>query len=74
MAWQQSDVDALRAAYVKVATGPQQVQFADGRKVTYHDPDKIAAAITVVETQLAMATRAASGLTRKRFGSFRRGL
>jgi hypothetical protein len=73
MAWQQSDLDTLRAAYIRVASGAQKVRYADGREVTYHSPDQVAAAIKVVEANLLMAERAASGLTRRRFGVFRRG-
>jgi hypothetical protein len=73
MAWQQSDLDALRAAYIDVAAGAQKVRYADGREVTFTDPDKIAAAIRVVEANLLMQDRANSGLTRRRFGAFRSG-
>lgn len=71
--WTQEDLDKLRAAYVNVASGAQRVRYADGREVTYHSPDQINAAIKVVEANLQMAARAASGLSRRRFGVFRSG-
>lgn len=71
--WTQEDLDTLRVAYVNVASGAQRVRYADGREVTYFDPAQIAAAIKVVEANLQMAERAASGLTRRRFGVFRSG-
>lgn len=74
MAWQQTDLDALRAAYINVASGAQKVRYADGREVTFTDPDKISAAIRVVEANLQMQERAAGGLTRRRFGAFRSGV
>lgn len=71
--WTSDDLQKLRSAYVNVATGAQKVRYADGREVTYHNPDQIAAAIRVVETAVTMADRAASGLVRRRFGVFRNG-
>lgn len=72
--WTQADLDNLRAAYVKVATGAQKFRYADGREVTYQDPAQVAAAIKVVEANLQMQDRAANGLTRRRFGVFRSGV
>lgn len=74
MAWTQDDLDKLRGALISVASGAQTIRYADGRQVTYHSPDQISAAIKVVETQVKMADRAASGITRRRFGAFRSGV
>lgn len=55
MAFQQSDLDQLRAA---LATGVRSVTFADGRRTEYQNAVDIVAAINHVEAALAGDARA----------------
>lgn len=71
MAWQQTDLDAIRA---NIASGVQQVTYADGRIVRYQNLDQMIAAERVIGAALQMAADAASGLVRRRFGVFRSGI
>jgi hypothetical protein len=73
MAYAQADLDALKTAVIAVASGPQEVRFSDGRSVRYNTPDQILAVIRVVEAEINMQAKAASGLIRRRFGAFRSG-
>ena len=74
MAYQQTDLDKLHATLVAVATSPQEVQFADGRKTKFQTVEAVSAAITVVEAQLKMQARALGGIVRHRIPYYRSGL
>lgn len=74
MAWSDSDLSALKAALVQVATGAQEVSYADGRRVKFNTPDQVAAAIKVVEAGLRMQAQALSGVVRRRTPFYRSGL
>lgn len=74
MAYQQSDLDKLHTTLVAVATGAQEVQFADGRRTKFQTVEAVAAAIAVVEAQLKMQTRALGGIVRHRVPYYRSGL
>jgi ribosome biogenesis protein Tsr3 len=74
MAYQQSDLDKLHNTLVAVATGAQEVQFADGRRTKFQTVEAVAAAIAVVEAQLKMQTRALGGIVRHRVPYYRSGL
>ncbi len=74
MAYQQSDLDKLHATLVAVATGAQEVQFADGRRTKFQTVEAVAAAIAVVDAQLKMQTRALGGIVRHRVPYYRSGL
>jgi hypothetical protein len=74
MAYQQSDLDKLHATLVAVATGAQEVQFADGRRTKFQTVEAVAAAIAVIDAQLKMQTRALGGIVRHRVPYYRSGL
>lgn len=74
MAYQQSDLDKLHTTLVAVATGAQEVQFADGRRTKFQTVEAVAAAIEVVDAQLKMQTRALGGIVRHRVPYYRSGL
>jgi ribosome biogenesis protein Tsr3 len=74
MAYQQSDLDKLHATLVAVATGAQEVQFADGRRTKFQTVEAVAAAIAVVDAQLKMQTRALGSIVRHRVPYYRSGL
>jgi hypothetical protein len=74
MAWTDADLQKLRETYIAIATGPQEVAFADGRRVKYNTPEAVAAAIAVVEAKLLMAQASASGVVRRRTPYYRSGL
>jgi ribosome biogenesis protein Tsr3 len=74
MAYQQSDLDKLHTTLVAVATGAQEVQFADGRRTKFQTVEAVAAAIAVVEAQLKMQARALGGIVRHRVPYYRSGL
>lgn len=60
MAYQQSDLDAIRAA---IARGERTVQFAD-RSVTYRTVDELLA----VESRIAQALTTTPGRPRQTYG------
>lgn len=70
MAWQQTDLDTIRA---NIASGVMKTRFADGREVTYQSLDQLLAAEKVIAAALAMATQAADGMVRRKFATFRSG-
>lgn len=74
MAYQQSDLDKLHATLVAVATGAQEVQFADGRRTKFQTVEGVTAAIAVVEAQLRMQQRALGSIVRHRTPYYRSGL
>jgi len=74
VAYQQTDLDKLHATLVSVATGPQEVQFADGRRTKFQTVEAVTAAISVVEAQLRMQQRALGGVVRQRTPYYRSGL
>jgi ribosome biogenesis protein Tsr3 len=74
MAYQQSDLDKLHTTLVAVATGAQEVQFADGRRTKFQTVEAVAAAIAVVDAQLKMQARALGGIVRHRVPYYRSGL
>ncbi|VXC63302.1 phage head-tail joining protein [Sphingomonas sp. AX6] len=55
MAFQQSDLDQLRAA---LSTGIRSVTFADGRRTEYQNAGDLVAAIDMVEKSIAGEARA----------------
>lgn len=66
MAYQQSDLDTIRAA---IAGGVQRVRFADGREVYYQTLDGLLQA----EQRIAAAISSASGTRRSRTPGYRNG-
>lgn len=70
MAWQQSDLDTIRAC---IASGVLKTRFADGREVQYQSLDHLIAAERVISAQLTAAAQAAQGITRRRFARFKSG-
>lgn len=67
MAWTQSELDALKAAY---AAGTLEVQY-DGKRVRYDDGAALLARIRVIEDDLAR--QAGKKLPRAGFASFTKG-
>lgn len=71
MAWQQSDLDAIRQ---NIATGVLETRFADGRIVRYQSLDMLIAAERVINAALVTAQQASQGLVRRKFANYRSGL
>ena len=71
MAFQQSDLDVIRA---NIASGILLTRFADGREVRYQSLDMLIAAERVISAQIAMADQAAKGAVRRKFASYTSGL
>lgn len=71
MAWQQSDLDTIRA---NITSGVLETRFADGRTVRYQSLDHLIAAERVVSAALTTAEQAAAGMVRRKFASYRSGL
>ena len=59
----------IATVFAALSTDVQRVGVFAG-----HSPAEVAAAIKVVEANIAMAKRAASGVVRRRFGVFRSGI
>lgn len=74
MAYQQTDLDKLHQTLVAVATGAQEVQFADGRRTKFQTVEAVAAAIAVVDAQIKMQSRMLPGVVRRRVPYYRSGL
>lgn len=74
MAYEQTDLDKLHATLVAVAIGPQEVQFADGRRTKFQTVEAVTAAIAVVDAQLKMQARKLPGAVRRRMPYYRSGL
>lgn len=70
MAFQQSDLDTIRA---NIASGILLTRFADGREIRYQSLDMLIAAERVISAQLAMAEQEAGGAVRRRFGRYSSG-
>lgn len=70
MAWQQSDLDTIRA---NIASGIMETRFADGRMVRYQSLDQLLAAERVISSYLASAAAASAGAVRRKFASYRSG-
>ena len=71
MAYQQSDLDKLDAA---IASGIQQVTYADGRTVRYQNLDQLLAAKKVIAAEVAMQAAARGAIVRRRVPYYRSGL
>lgn len=69
MAYQQADLDKVRAA---IASGVRRVTFADGRSTEYQSLDQLLAAEKVIAAQLQMAAETTSGAVRRRFTPYYR--
>jgi hypothetical protein len=67
MAWTASDLTAIDAA---IASGVQQVRFADGRQVTYASVESLLRARALIGAEVNGA--AAAPVNRSTFAEFRR--
>ncbi|MGI4879217.1 MAG: phage head-tail joining protein [Janthinobacterium lividum] len=71
MAYTDADLTNLRAA---ITSGIRTIRFADGRETQYQSLDHMLAAERVISAEVALADRATSGVTRRRFAVFGSGL
>jgi hypothetical protein len=69
MAWTNTDLDALKAAY---ASRTLRVRFSDGKEVTYPTGDDLLRRIGIVAAELA-SSGARQPTPVARFATFRRG-
>lgn len=70
MAWQQSDLDSIRA---NIASGVHLTRFSDGREVRYQNLDFMIAAERVIASELALQQQALAGVTRRKFARYSSG-
>jgi translation initiation factor 2 alpha subunit (eIF-2alpha) len=76
MAWQQADVDAVRAAITKLAIGDREVSISyagpPARSVTYHETDL--KSLRELLAQMESDLQRAAGAPTYRLGATRKGL
>ena len=58
MAFQQTDIDALKAA---IATGATRVRYPDGREIQYRSLDEMQRILRMAEADIAATSGARSG-------------
>lgn len=69
MAWTSTDLDAIEAAIVQIATtGTQTVRFSDGREVTYYAISELLRARDAMKA----VSSSSSGSIRTTLASFRK--
>lgn len=70
MAYQQSDLDQIRACIV---SGVLSTRFADGREVKYQSIEGLLAAEQVIKAELDTAAALTRGAVARKFATFRSG-
>lgn len=65
----QTDIDRIIAA---IASGTQQVRFADGRMVTYRTVQEMQAALATIRAEIALSGASYSNSDRATFATFSR--